>query len=184
LSKEGRPCSFHMQPDMKKLGIRVIGKTGRWVLKEWDMNTNSVAELIEQTLTSFKTPLKRSQIIEELNTIREIEPNTIRTVLCSNNKFVQYTDKQFGLKKWALNRPIIKRAKRPHSSIIWDQIIEHIIKILKKNKGRMIFSELIKEIALLGYIKPTIYAAVARKPDLFKKGENKGRSSGYISLVR
>jgi biotin operon repressor len=160
-----------------------IGHTGYWVLKEWGMNTDSIRKLVETALTTVNKPLGIDELFKTLNKIRVIDVNSIRSTLCAYNEvFVQYADSTFGLVIWELNKTLkLKKPKTYVKEHLRDILLEKIL-VLLKNKKPTSLSKLIESLKKSGYSKPTIYAAITAREDLFNKTELKGPKGRLISL--
>jgi len=184
LLKQGIDIDLKVTPKRKAsdvYDVTSIGKSGFWALRDWDLNTCSISELIMKHLDQKKTPLTFEQIFNAINLQRSIKKNTVNSTLrIYDNLFVIYTDKTFGLKKWRLKKPIVcKSTTRVRRRSIKKEIVNKAIKLFKTNT--MSLRDLVKELRRLDYETPSIYSALSKAPEL-KITKIKGRKTKSVEL--
>lgn len=166
LVKHGKYANIHSHDRHYSSKIVPIGSSGKWGLREWNINCDSVPKLIEKFLLQINKPVTLTQIFNSLNKIRRIDNKLISSTIRIYKQFVQYDDDSWGLKIWKLKKLTKIRNNYHRDSQIRDEIIKLAVKICKE---KMLLAIIVKEISKQGYLIPTIYRAIDSRPDLFVK---------------
>jgi hypothetical protein len=96
-----------------------IGKTGDWALSEWNINSDTIIELVCKTLRLASRPMTYEEIATVVRVARPtIKEATIRTVIkISKENFVWVDDKTIALREWDVKgmkeAPVRHRVKYP-----------------------------------------------------------------------
>jgi len=124
-----------------------IGKTGMWALKEWDMNNDSIIDLIRDALKYFSKPATYDQIIARVQKIRpDISKEQIMANVSLYRKQFKWVNKDtIALREWAWvkGRSRIYRHRRPViNRLFFKKIVVNAIK-----KDTLTAHDLTKKIA-------------------------------------
>ena len=161
-----------------------IGKTGKWALSVWNVNTDSIYELIHSALRAQNKPLSIAEILILIYPIRpDMTKEKISSFISLNRTKFYYVDKkQIILKEWGARFPekraiVTKRKNRIKEEDRKERKIENLVSgYLKENSKRELsLSEVIKAISSKNEIaKSSIYGAI-RNSKLFEcvDGSNK-----------
>lgn len=77
-----------------------IGRSGEWALKRWEVDTDTIVELMKQYLTKRNEPATASEIYEYVRARRPASAASIASYLQFDNAFSQVTRDEWGLSGW------------------------------------------------------------------------------------
>jgi DNA-directed RNA polymerase delta subunit len=124
-----------------------IGKTGMWGLEEWDMNNDSIIDVIRDALKHFSKPATYDQIIARVQKIRPdlSKEQTMSCISLYRKQFKWVSEDTIALREWTWvkGRSRIYRHRRPViNRLSFEKIVINAIK-----KDTLTAHDLTKKIA-------------------------------------
>lgn len=166
-----------------------LGKSGLWALKEWNLNTATIFDIIKGVLTKSGRPLKNKEIHKAANKIRTVLPHTITSLLnLYKDVFVHYKEGTYGLKEWNLKKPLwnIRTYNKGNPPFKQQKMFKDALYFLKKHGGsiglRLLIDQMIEKDPT--YKPSSIYGILNKNKKYFEKTKQRGCVGRIISLKK
>jgi len=167
-----------------------IGHSGFWALKEWNLNTDTIIEIIKNVIYGANNPCTLSYIIRRtLQERSDANEYSIKTYLKDERLFLRLRRGKYIVKEWErrFQGEILRikkyRVFRKNGKMA--QIKEYIEKILNTNQEKMPLLEIMKSaVKRFSCHKNTVYQIVSENSDVWKKIVDQNNDVVIISLKK
>ncbi len=128
----GRSMKSQMVNDNR---FKPIGRTGMWILSEWNQNTQLIIELIVNAFHYFNTPCSIQMILEYIVSVRDdIRLKSVLSILLQyRQKFLKLERGQYILKEWLPYYPEAKDIGGIPVGVSLKQFQSYVMDIFQKS---------------------------------------------------
>jgi len=162
--------------------LKPIGRTGRWTLTEWNMNTQAVIDLVIDAFKIINKPCTVKEIIKQISTIRpDVGRDPVSSVLFRHRKYFRKINREtYILEKWKKSYPSAVKVGEGTDVIKIELLGSYFKKIFATSKTKtLLLSEIKKRLEEFDIYWPSNYCQTkfANSPYLSKK--KKGNRNLY-----
>jgi len=125
--------------------FKPIGRTGKWILSEWNFNTQSIIELVVNAFHHHNQPCSAKMIVEYISSIRDdIRPESVPSILLQHKqKFLRVDRGLYILREWQPSYPSAKDVGEESDSISTELFYTYLLEIYQEStKSELLLKEL------------------------------------------
>ena len=125
--------------------FKAIGRTGKWILSEWNYNTQSIIELVLDAFHHYNAPCSVKMIVDHINSFRsDIRPQSVPSILLQHkDKFLKIDRGRYILREWRNSYPDAKEIGDENEIVDADRLHEYLRDIYRVTlKKELLLKEL------------------------------------------
>jgi hypothetical protein len=106
-----------------------IGRSGRWALREWNVDSRTIKEMLRDELSAKGAPMTLQALYQALQVQRpDLRESTLRTLLSLQRDEIGINKEGlYGLREWDLDWRIQEEKDRPHKTHTLPELFEALL---------------------------------------------------------
>lgn len=165
--------------------FKAIGRTGKWILSEWNYNTQSIIELVINAFHHYNEPCSTKMIVDYISTIREdVRYQSVPAILLQHkNKFLKVGRGLYILKEWKSFYSNATDIGEITEIVTVDELHRYLQEIFRSSsKPQLLIKELQEMLKQYDVYWPEHYCHVRFNKCPFLRKEKKGIRN-YYSII-
>ncbi len=162
--------------------FKPIGRTGNWILSEWNHNTQSIIELVVNAFHHYNQPCSAKIIIKYIFSIRDdIRPESVPSILLQyKQKFLKVARGLYILKEWQPSYPEAKEVGEEIDTISTEILYTYLLEIYQEStKSELLLKELQKALEKYDVFWSTSYCHARFNKSPFLAKDKRGVKNYY-----
>lgn len=143
-----RSLNGQMVPDDR---FKPIGRTGKWILTEWNHNTQSIIELVLDAFHHNNIPCSIKNIVDHILSVRpDIRASSVASILLQHkDKFLKVNRGYYILKEWRNSHPEAKDIGEETDIVDAEQLYKHLHEIFSSSSNaKLLLKEIQQQLAM------------------------------------